>query len=30
MTRRVPLLTDYAQTPGVEVRFEHTVFAAGL
>ena len=30
LTRRVPQLTDFKQTPGIEVRFEHTVFAAGL
>jgi WD40 repeat protein len=30
LTTRVPLLTGQAQTPGIEVRFESDVFAAGL
>jgi WD40 repeat protein len=30
LTRRVPQLTDGRQTPGVEMRFTRTVFAAGL
>jgi hypothetical protein len=30
LARRVPTLTDGAQTPGVEVRYEGGLFAAGL
>jgi uncharacterized caspase-like protein len=30
LTTNVPRLTDNAQTPGVEVRFESDVFVAGL
>jgi uncharacterized caspase-like protein len=29
LTRRVPTLTDGKQTPGMEVRFDTTVFAVG-
>ena len=30
LTRRVPALTNHAQTPGAEVRYESGLFAAGL
>lgn len=30
LTARIPHLTDNAQTPGIELHFQRTVFAAGL
>jgi hypothetical protein len=30
LSRNVPRLTEGRQTPGMEVRFDDTVFAAGL